>query len=70
MGQGVLLSAGADIDFMVHGVFSYEIFGQTAWITTTHICVLIVFLVLTVFSIIAGRTMKKADKCRRDFKTW
>ena len=27
MGQGVLLSAGADIDFMVHGVFSYEIFG-------------------------------------------
>ena len=42
MGQGVLLSAGADIDFMVHGVFSYEIFGQTAWITTTHICVLIV----------------------------
>ena len=38
MGQGVLLSSGADIDFMVHGVFSYEIFGQTAWITTTHIC--------------------------------
>ena len=28
MGQGVLLSAGADIDFMVHGVFSYEIFGK------------------------------------------
>ena len=50
MGQGVLLSAGADIDFMVHGVFSYEIFGQTAWITTTHICVLIVMLVLVKLS--------------------
>ena len=48
MGQGVLLSAGADIDFMVHGVFSYEIFGQTAWITTTHVCVLIIMLVLII----------------------
>ena len=68
MGQGVLLSAGADIDFMVHGVFSYEIFGQTAWITTTHICVLIVMLVLTVFSIIAGRTMKKAQEVPKGFQ--
>ena len=45
MGQGILLSAGADIDFMIHGVFSYELFGQTVWITTTHVCVLIVMLV-------------------------
>ena len=29
MGQGIMLSGGADIDFMIHGVFSYEIFGQT-----------------------------------------
>ena len=50
MGQGVLLSSGADIDFMIHGVFSYELFGQTVWITTTHFCVLIVMLVLAVFS--------------------
>ena len=70
MGQGVLLSAGADIDFMVHGVFSYEIFGQTAWITTTHICVLIVMLVLTVFSILAGRTMKKAEELISKFKQY
>ena len=68
MGQGVLLSAGADIDFMVHGVFSYEIFGQTVWITTTHVCVLIVFLVLTVFSIIAGTTMKKAEEVPKGFQ--
>ena len=26
MGQGVLLSESADIDFMVHGVFSYSYF--------------------------------------------
>ena len=69
MGQGVLLSAGADIDFMVHGVFSYELFGQTVWITTTHVCVLIVMLVLTVFSIIAGHAMKRQRKCLGDSKT-
>ena len=68
MGQGVLLSAGADIDFMIHGVFSYELFGQTVWITTTHVCVAIVMLVLVVFSIIAGNTMKKAEEVPKGFQ--
>ncbi len=62
MGQGVLLTAGAaDIDFMVHGVFSYELFGQTVWITTTHVCVLIVMLVIIGFCIAAGRAVKHAS---------
>ena len=57
MGQGILLSG--DVDFMIKGVFSYSFFGHTVWITTTHICLLIVMLVLIVFSIIAGHKMKK-----------
>ena len=61
MGQGVLLTAGADIDFMIHGVFSYELFGQTLWITTTHICVLIVLLIITGFCIAANRVIKRAS---------
>ncbi len=60
MGQGVLLTAGADIDFMVHGVFSYELFGQTIWITTTHVCVLIVMLVIVGFCIAANRAVRHA----------
>ncbi len=61
MGQGVLLTSGAaDIDFMVHGVFSYELFGQTIWITTTHVCVLIVMLVIIGFCIAANRAVKHA----------
>ncbi len=61
MEQGVLLtSGGADIDFMVHGVFSYELFGQTIWITTTHVCVLIVMLVIIGFCIAANRAVKHA----------
>ena len=68
MGKGVLLSGAADIDFMIHGVFSYELFGQTVWITTTHICVLIVMLVLAIFSIIAGNVMKKAEEIPKGFQ--
>ena len=62
MGQSILLSEAADIDFMVHGVFSYELFGQTLWITTTHVCLLIVMLVIMGFCIAAGMCMKKASE--------
>ena len=37
MTNGILLNGSADIDFMIHGVFPYQFFGQTVWITTTHI---------------------------------
>ena len=61
MQDAILLSSGPDIDIMVKGLFSYELFGQTFWITTTHVCLLIVMLVLTVFSIAANRAMKNAS---------
>lgn len=60
MRQGVLLSA--DIDFMIHGVFSYEIFGQTVWITTSHICLLIVVLALIAIAFAVSRVMKRATE--------
>ncbi len=62
MGQGILLSGTDDIDFMIHGVFSYKLFGQTLWITTTHVCVLIVMLVIIIFCIVANRVMKHATE--------
>ena len=68
MGQGILLSASADIDFMVHGVFPYEFFGQTVWITTTHICVLIVMLVMIGFAFAANRAMKRATEIPGGFQ--
>ena len=67
MGQGILLSGGADIDFMIHGVFSYKLFGQTVWITTTHVCVLIVFLLIIGFCIAANRAVKKAGDVPKGF---
>ena len=52
------MSSGADnIDFMIHGIFSYEIFGHTVWITTSHVCILIVLLLMLGLAIAANRTM-------------
>ena len=62
MGQGILLSGADDIDFMIHGVFSYELFGQTLWITTSHVCIAIVLLVLFVFIFLANRAIKKGTE--------
>lgn len=62
MGYGILLSADSEIDFMIHGVFQYSFFGHPVWITTTHICLLIIMLVLIGFAIVANRAMKKASE--------
>ena len=68
MGQGILLSGNADIDFMIHGVCSYELFGQTFWITTTHVCILIVMLVIIGFCIAANRAIKHASEVPGNFQ--
>lgn len=46
---------------MIHGVFPYQLFGQTVWITTTHVCVLIVMLLIVGFCIAANRVIKRAS---------
>ncbi len=68
MGQGILLSGADDIDFMIHGVFSYELFGQTLWITTSHVCISIVFLVILLFIFAANRAVKKATEVPSGFQ--
>ncbi len=59
MGAGMLLSS--DLGFMIKGVFSFYIGDTEIWITTSHICLLIVLIVLTIFALCANRTMKKAS---------
>ena len=36
--HAILMSSGAEnIDFMIHGIVQYEIFGHKVWITTSHV---------------------------------
>ena len=68
MGRGILLSGADEIDFMIHGVFSYELFGQTLWITTSHVCAVIVFLVILLFIFAGNRAMKKGTEIPAGFQ--
>lgn len=68
MAQGILLTAGNEIDFMIHGVFSYNFFGNEVFITTTHMCMLIILLVLFIFGFFARRAMLKATEVPTGFQ--
>ena len=68
MEQGILLSAEHEVDFMVHGIFSYQFFGHTVWITTTHVCALIVIFLILGFAIAANRVMKHANEVPTGFQ--
>ncbi len=70
MEQAILLSSADEVDFMIHGVFSYQLFGQTLWITTSHICLLIVVLVLLAFFLVSFIIMKKAKEIPTGFQNF
>ena len=70
MDMGILLSADNEVDFMIHGIFSYSFFGHQVWITTTHVGCLIVLLSLMLFGFLAGRKMKHADEVPEGFQNF
>lgn len=56
-----MASDGKQIDFMIHGLFSFSLFGQEIWITTSHASLLIIILLLIVFAWVARRRMMRAE---------
>ncbi|WP_029066679.1 hypothetical protein [Lachnobacterium bovis] len=65
MNQAILLSSSdQNLDFMVHGLTKFKLFGQTIYITTTQcVCILLFFMVLLIFSIVAHVKLKKSRGC-------
>ena len=70
MAHGILLSGSTDVDVMVHGLVKYSFFGHEVWITTTHVSLLLVVLILTGCSIAAGRAMKKGTEVPGGFQNF
>lgn len=68
MGYGILLSSGNEVDFMVHGLFKYSFFGHEVWITTTHVSILIVMLLLLGFAVAANIAMRRAREIPTGFQ--
>lgn len=50
-----------EADFMIHYLKDIQIGGYTFYITTTHVALLIISVVLIIFAIAANRVIKKAD---------
>ena len=69
MNQAILLASNADnIDFMIHGIFSVNFFGQKVWITTSHACIQIIMAIMVIFAVIANRKLKKAKEVPDGFQ--
>ena len=64
----LLAASGSDVDFMIHGLFSYELFGQTFWITTTHVAIFIVMLVILGFAVAARIAIRHASEYPTGFQ--
>ncbi len=64
----IMSSSAKKIDFMIHGLFSYNLFGQEVWITTSHVCILIVMLVMIGFAAAANIKMRHATEIPDTFQ--
>lgn len=64
----LLAASGSDVDFMIHGLFSYELFGQTFWITTTHVAIFIVMLIILGFAVAARIAISHASEYPTGFQ--
>lgn len=58
----LILASGQNVDFMIHGLIDFELFGQTLWITTTHVSILIVMGVIIALACIIRANLKAPDE--------
>ncbi len=57
-----------EVNFMIKGLFSYSFFGHEVWITTSHVCIIIVLMIILGFSIAAKIRMKRATEVPDGFQ--
>lgn len=67
--SNALLAKGseeAQVDFFIHGYTDtkFTVFGQTVYLTTTQISMVIVIASILIFAICANRAIKKADPAK------
>ena len=60
-GQLSTMIVADDVDIYIKGLLKYNLFGQELWITTTHVGLILITLVLIVIMLIAHHKVKKAN---------
>lgn len=48
------------VDFLIHGLVKFHLFGQELWITTSHVSILIIMLLIIGLAIFANYKMRHA----------
>lgn len=56
-----MVLAAKDVDFYIKGLVKYKLFGQELWITTTHVGLFIVSVILIILMIVGHRIIVKDD---------
>ena len=65
MGYGMLpmlLASDKEVDFSIHHLLEYKFMGQTVYITTTHVCCLIIMVTIMVFAVVVRRKIMHAKE--------
>ncbi len=58
----VLAKAEKEADFFIHYFLEYQLFGHTFHLTSTHISLIIVTVIIMIFTVCASRKMKNPDQ--------
>lgn len=58
-----------EADFYIHELYPINFFGTTVYITTTHVCTLIIFVTIMVLAIAARRSVMKTRDVPSKFAT-
>ena len=58
----MILATGQNVDFMIHGLIEFELFGQKLWITTTHVSLLIVMTLIIAFALLVRSKLQRPEE--------
>lgn len=58
----LILASGQNVDFMIKGLIRFELFGQTLWITTTHVSMLLIMLFIIAVACIIRVNLKGPEE--------
>lgn len=73
MGYGMtpmLLAADKEVDFSIHHLIPYKFMGETVYITTSHVCMLIIMVTIMIFALVARRKMMNASEIPTGFQNF
>lgn len=61
MGNSLGILAAKEPDFQIHGLIKFQLFGQELWLTTTHVSILIICVLLLIFALVVRAKLSDAE---------